>query len=147
MTCTIKQEALVTAYKYSCHVHFHTLAFFLLRQEVTFSDSESYIQHMSKIFFIMTQSKAMTDVLKELKEKMATLVSKIDEIQQAQVTGSSHIAKEGEGDDDEDSAKNLVILTESMQAFLEAAFLQTQTAKSRWSVKISHCFIYKINFE
>ena len=145
MTCPIKHEACVTTYKYS--FHFHTLAFFLLRQQVAFSDSESYIQHVSKIFFVMTQPKATTDVLKELREKMATLASKIDEIQQAQVTGSSHMAKEGEGDNDEDSAGNLVILTESMQAFLEAAFLQTQITKSRWSIKISHCFIYKINFE
>ena len=108
---------------------------FLLAQ--TASDSKSYIQHMSNIFFVMTQPEANTDVLKELKEKMATLASKVDEIQQAQVAGPSHMAKEGEDDDDEGPARNQVTLTQSTQAFLKMAFSSTLANtdhKSGWRV-------------
>ena len=68
----------------------------------------------------MTQPEATMDLWKE---QIATLMSKMEELQQKQVAlESSHMVYD---DNDEGPAGNLVMLTESMQAFLEAALSTT----------------------
>ena len=62
------------------------------------------------------------DLLKEMKEQMATLTSKVETLQQKQVSDASLMVQEEEDNEDEELSGSLVSLSESTHAFLEAAF-------------------------
>lgn len=74
----------------------------------------------------MTQPEDTTtstlDLLKEMKEQMAALTSKVETLQQKQASDASVMVQEEEDNEVEDLSGNLVSLSESTHAFLEAAF-------------------------
>ena len=80
----------------------------------------------------MTQPEDATtitmDLLKEMKEQMATLTSKVETLQQKQASDASLMIQEEE---DDELSGSLVSLSESMHAFLEAAFSTTLTNADR----------------
>ena len=80
-------------------------------------------------YFAMTQPEdtatSTMDLLKEMKEQMATLTSKVETLQQKQASDVSVMVQEEEDNEDEDLSGNLVSLSESTHAFLEAAFSPT----------------------
>ena len=96
MTCTEKTKTCVTPYKYGHH--FHTSAFFC-------SDSKSLqfivVSESCCIdgYFAMTQPEdattSTTDLLKEMKEQMATLTSKVETLQQKHASDASLMVQEG----------------------------------------------------
>ena len=67
---------------------------------------------------------ATIDVLKEMKDQMAALSAKMEELQRSHSGEPSHTVQE-EDEDDDNGPGNLVTLTESTQVFLEAAFSAT----------------------
>ena len=79
----------------------------------------------------MTQPEDATtstmDLLKEMKEQMATLTSKVETLQQKQASDASLMVQEEEDNKDDELSGSLVSLSESTHAFLEAAFSTTLT--------------------
>ena len=85
-------------------------------------------------YFAMTQPEDTTtstmDLLKEMKEQMATLMSKVETLQQKQASDASLMVQE-EDNEEEELSGSLVSLLESTHAFLEAAFSTTLTNADR----------------
>ena len=83
----------------------------------------------------MTQPEDATtstmDLLKEMKEQMATLTSKVETLQQKQASDASLMVQEEEDNEDDELSRSLVSLLESTHAFLEAAFSTTLTNADR----------------
>ena len=83
----------------------------------------------------MTQPEDATtstmDLLKEMKEQMATLTSKVETLQQKQASDASFMVQEEEDNEDDELSGSLVSLSESTHAFLEAAFSTTLTNADR----------------
>ena len=76
------------------------------------------------------------DLLKEMKEQMATLTSKVETLQQKQASDASVMVQE-EDNEDEDLSGNLVSLSESMHAFLKETFSTTLANMDR-KKQVSH---------
>ena len=83
----------------------------------------------------MTQPEDATtstmDLLKKMKEQMATLTSKVETLQQKQASDASLMVQEEEDNEDDELSGSLVSLSESTHAFLEAAFSTTLTNADR----------------
>ena len=83
----------------------------------------------------MTQPEDATtstmDLLKEMKEQMATLTSKVETLQQKQASDASLMVQEEEDNEDEELSGSLVSLSDSTHAFLEVAFSTTLTNADR----------------
>ena len=88
-------------------------------------------------YFAITQPEdtatSTMDLLKEMKEQMATLTSKVETLQQKQASDASVMVQEEEDNEDEDLSGNLVSLSESMHAFLKATFSTTLANMDRKS--------------
>ena len=76
------------------------------------------------------------DLLKEMKEQMAMLTSKVEMLQQKQASDVSVMVQEEEDNEDEYLSGNLVSLSESTHAFLKAAFF-TMSANTDHKKQVS----------
>ena len=70
------------------------LLFFLFRQQVTFDGSKSWLVGTYYYICAMTQPEAMMDLLKEMKEQIIMLMSKVEEFQQKQQSHGTYMRKE-----------------------------------------------------
>ena len=129
MTCAEKTKTRVTPYKYSHHCFFScsdskSLQFIVVSESCCID-----------AYFAMTQPEDTTtstmDLLKEMKEQMVMLTSKVETLQQKQASDASLMVQEEEDNEDDKLSGSLVSLSESTHAFLEAAFSTTLTNADR----------------